>query len=227
MKFFLNADSHGNELQELENKVDMVFIVGDFSKGDKLREAVFGNGRIEDAKEEILETARDFLSKIPKNSIVVPGNVEKLCLAEISDYANKIGISFLENEIIESKGLKIGGLKFFMEEWWARQVYPKDTDKIKRAQEEEKEVSEFLEKNPDLDIILSHLPPFDILDKDPNLLKNMPKSYAINCGSRILLDYIYKNKPLLVVCGHIHLPGEVVVGETRVINPGEGKIISI
>lgn len=227
MKLFLNADSHGEKITGLRDNEDLVLIAGDFSDGSKLRDAVFGKGSIEDAKLEIVKSAKSFLEDLPKKSIIVPGNVEKLCLDQVSKMAKDLGHSFLENEVIEVNGLKIAGLKFFMEEWWAKINYPEDQDKIARAKKEEKETKDFLDANPNTDIVLTHLPPFEILDKDPNPPKNLPKNYTKNCGSKVLLDYIKKNKPKLVVCGHIHFPGEILVGETRIINPGNGKLVSI
>lgn len=227
MKLFLNSDSHGRDLFFLEGDADLVLVVGDFAKGDKLREVVFGNGDIADAKKEIIESAKSFLSKLPEHSIVTSGNVEKLCLEDVSKIAKECDLYFLDNKVLEINGLKIIGLKFFMEEWWARKVYPNDLDKINRAKMEEEDIRKFLSENLDADIVLSHLPPYEVLDKDPNPPEILPKNYTSNCGSKILLDYIEKNNPRLVVCGHIHFPGEVMIGESRVINPGEKRIIEI
>lgn len=226
MKIFITADLHGKKIN-LTSKVDAVFVVGDFAKGDKLREVVFNDGNIEDAKSEILESAQSFLESLPKCSVIVPGNVEKLCLDEISKMAQKLGHHFLENKILNLNNLKILGLKFFMEEEWVRNIYPKDKDKIRRAKKEEKEVRDFLETNPDADIVLSHLPPYEILDTDPSPINIIPKNYPKNCGSKALLEYIEKNHPKLVLCGHIHIPGETKIGGTTVINPGEGRLVSI
>ena len=226
MKIFITADLHGKKIN-FPSGADVIFVVGDFSKGEKLRQVVFGEGNIEDAKNEILKSAWDFLGSLPEGSIVVSGNVEKLCLNEISKMAKNFKHHFLENRILNLKNLKILGLKFFMEEEWTRNAYPNDKDKIERAKEEEKEIKDFLEANPDADVVLSHLPPYKILDEDPNPPKIIPKNRPRNCGSKILLEYIKKNRPKLVVCGHIHIPGEIKIAETTIINPGEGRLISI
>ena len=105
-------------------------------------------------------------------------------------------------------------------------AYSDNEDKIQRAIKEELEIREFLEDNPGADIVLSHLPPYNILDYSirPEFL---PKSHPEHCGSKLLLEYINNNQPKLVVTGHIHKPGEVVIGKTRVINPGKGELIDI
>jgi len=226
MRIFIATDLHGEEVACFSG-ASASFIVGDFSNGEKLRELVFDNGKIEDAKTEILKSSQKFLESLPCGSIIVPGNVEKLCLDEISKIARTLGHHFLENNVLNLENLKVVGLKFFMEEEWAKNTYPNDKDKIKRAKNEEGEVRDFLEANPDADIVLSHLPPYKILDEDLDPPKIIQKNYSKNCGSKVLLEYIKKNQPKLVVCGHIHIPGEVIIGRTRVINPGKGKLISI
>lgn len=65
---------------------------------------------------------------------------------------------------------------------------------------------------PKCDVLLSHGPPFGFLD-------NVPRSGPQ--GSKGLLEYIHREQPRLVVCGHIHEGyGRTVLndGETLVIN---------
>ena len=42
---------------------------------------------------------------------------------------------------------------------------------------------------------------------------------------RSLRKFIEQKKPKLVVCGHLHFPGETMIGKSRIINPGKIKII--
>ncbi len=66
-------------------------------------------------------------------------------------------------------------------------------------------------KNP---IIISHAPPFKILDKVTT------KKYV---GSKILLGAIKKYPPKLLLCGHVHTNrGIKQVGKTKVYNLGHG-----
>lgn len=226
MKIFAAADLHG-EMVECPVDANEILIIGDFSKGDKLRQIVFGNGNLEEAKNEVLESSKQFLSSLQRGSIIVPGNVEKLCLDQVAKIAEEYGHHFLRNTILIKNGLKILGLNFFMEEDWARKTYPDNKDKIERARREESEIRASLEENPGADIVLSHLPPYKILDKNPNPPEFLPENYPENCGSKVLLEYIEKNHPKLVFCGHIHIPGEVLVGKTRVINPGRGCLVTL
>jgi Icc-related predicted phosphoesterase len=224
MKIFAATDIHG-EAVEIPD-CDLVLIAGDFAKGEKLREVVFGKGDLEEAKKEIIESSINVIKTLPEKSILSLGNVEKPCINEILEEISSRGHFGLANNVMEMKGFKILGLKFFMEERWAREAYPNNEDKIQRAITEEKEIKEFLKSNPHADIILSHLPPHKTLDFStrPELL---PKSYPEHCGSKLLLEYIKNNQPKLVITGHIHIPGEVELGKTKVINPGKGKLIEI
>jgi Icc-related predicted phosphoesterase len=225
MRGFVATDCHA-EVMDIPD-CDLVLIAGDFSKGDKLRELVFGEGDIESAKTEIIETSAKFLESLPGGSIISPGNVEKPCLKEIFNMAEELGLYFLDNRSVNIKDNKIIGLSFFMEEWWTREAYPDDTIKIERAKKEEGEIKKFLEENKDADIVLSHLPPHGVLDSNINSPEYLPKSYPKNCGSKILLEYIKNNKPKLVICGHIHVQGEKMIGSTKVINPGRGRIVDL
>lgn len=226
MKLFLGTDLHGGPLGEVCNNADLILIVGDFSKGDKLREAIFKKGNVEEAEKEVTQSAENFLKTIPTGTILSPGNAEKICIKDVSNLAKKYGHIFLRNEIVDVKGVKIMGLSFFMEEGWAEVAYPGDFKKIERAKKEELETKKFLEKNPKVDIVLSHLPPYGILDTDSNPPKFLQKNRPKNCGSKLLLNYILKNQPKLAVCGHIQISGEVIVGKTKVINPGKGRLIT-
>ncbi len=122
--------------------------------------------------------------------------------------------------MIEIKGLKILLIDFFVEEWWARKYRPERQQTIDRAINEEKELKESFSKIKKVNIILSHLPPYGILDEDTGL-----NTKGDHMGSKLLREFILNKKPKLVICGHIHTPGEVRLGETLIINPGEQKII--
>jgi len=64
-------------------------------------------------------------------------------------------------------------------------------------------------------ILVSHPPPFGIFD-------NVGPS--LNVGSKSVRDCIEKNRPLLVLCGHIHeLEGQKIVGDTLVVKLGPAQ----
>lgn len=84
------------------------------------------------------------------------------------------------------------------------------TDKIKNN-EREKRLNKLLNEleNP---IVLSHAPPYGVLDKTKS---------GKHVGSKILLKAIKKHEPKLVLCGHIHeAKGKAKIGKTQVINLG-------
>jgi len=83
-------------------------------------------------------------------------------------------------------------------------------DKIKNN-EREKRLNKLLNEleNP---IVLSHAPPYGVLDKTKS---------GKHVGSKILLKAIKKHQPKLVLCGHIHeAKGKAKIGKTQVINLG-------
>jgi uncharacterized protein len=77
-----------------------------------------------------------------------------------------------------------------------------------------------LPKNQNL-VLVTHAPPYGtkldfIIDS--------------HCGNKSFTEFIKKNQPLLMICGHLHENSgkEDVIQKTRVINPGpHGKIIKI
>jgi hypothetical protein len=77
-------------------------------------------------------------------------------------------------------------------------------------------------KNSKFPIVLSHAPPYGILDKIHS---------GHHIGSRILLNAIKKHPPSFVLCGHVHeAKGIKKIGKTTVINlgdEGQYKIVEI
>jgi|SRR5579871_1455614 len=70
-----------------------------------------------------------------------------------------------------------------------------------------------------VDVVISHGPPFGILDKAGVDLRTRE---MVHVGSPELLTYIQRHQPRLVICGHAHgNEGEVMVGKTRVVNVAE------
>jgi len=68
---------------------------------------------------------------------------------------------------------------------------------------------EFMNKSREADIIISHNPPYGVLDIIPRL--------KMNIGSKDVLEFIKKTQPGHVWCGHIHNEtGCEGVGNTRV-----------
>lgn len=226
MKILLLVDTHG-KIPEIDEKVDLILIAGDFAKGDALRRMIFENGSPEEAKKEIINSSEDFLKEISKKScpiVVSLGNAEEFAKEDIVSLIKKYKINYAHNGIVRIKGIKILCIDFFVEGWWAKKYRPNKEETQKRAVKDEQDLKNSLKKVSKINIILSHVPPYGILDKteENNYLK-LPQG---NVGSKILREFIEDRKPKLVVCGHIHEAiGKIKLGETLIINPGEKSII--
>jgi Icc-related predicted phosphoesterase len=228
MKILLSVDAHGEIIQTNE-KVDLILVAGDFAKGDKLRKMIFNGGSPEEAKEELISSSNLFFDNLLKFQcpiIATIGNAEELAREGIISLMKEKGIVHNNLDLIEINNFKILGIDFFVEEWWADKYKPNNENTKKRAEDDEKKINHALKKIKEVDILLSHLPPYEILDFNPDPPEFI-KSYNGHMGSKILKEYIQKIKPKLVVCGHIHIPGEIMLGRTRVINPGSYKVIEI
>ena len=88
------------------------------------------------------------------------------------------------------------------------------------AIKEEIELRKLLDEIDQVDIVVSHLPPYGIMDEDQGLHKK-----GELMGSKLLRKFIIDKKPKLVVCGHIHTPGKKILGDTIIINPGEQRTV--
>lgn len=226
MKILLSVDAHG-EIPETNENIDLILVAGDFAKGDKLRKMIFEGGSVKEVEEEIIQSSEKFFEELIKFKCPIVaslGNAEELAKSEIISLMKKKGIIHCDKEELEIEGIKIIGFDFFVEKWWAKKYKPENENTQKRANNDEKRLNAFLKDIQNVDIILSHLPPYNILDFNPNPPEFI-KSYVGHMGSKILKKHIIKIQPKLFICGHIHIPGEVNFGGTRIINPGKMKII--
>lgn len=91
----------------------------------------------------------------------------------------------------------------------------------RRDMKRERKLNKLLQKSRD-SILISHSPPYNILDKIHS---------GKHVGSKILLKSIKRYEPKYVLCGHIHeAKSEKKIGKTKVINLGfygDYKIIKI
>lgn len=80
---------------------------------------------------------------------------------------------------------------------------------------------------PTCDVLVSHGPPYGVLDTAGVVMVAPGEWEARPIGARELTDYIERHAPKLVVCGHVHLNGLLGkaqwerVGETLVVNVAE------
>lgn len=172
MKIACFADTHRCiEGLDIPNG-DVVICAGDFCNSGSLEDVIAFNG---------------WFSRLPcRHKILVAGNHD-VCfennLAVAKTFLNK-NIIYLQDEAIEIEGVKFYGSPWqlpFMN--WAFNL-PED------------ELHKKFERIPDdVDILITHSPPYGILDSTPA---------KKDLGSRALLEKVYKVKPRYHVFGHIH-----------------------
>jgi Icc-related predicted phosphoesterase len=93
------------------------------------------------------------------------------------------------NDTIVRKNLKIWGCPWSL-------YFPEVNPHCKAFMDKEKNLKIHYDLIPnDIDILVTHCPPFGILDET---------KYGVNVGSASLREKIEEIKPKLVVCGHIH-----------------------
>lgn len=178
------ADLHGN-YPELHGG-DLLIVGGDLTSRDIYTE---------------YEYFTDWLSKQDyKKKIIIAGNhdnfVMKMC--EPEDFFE---VSYLCDSGTEFEGLKIWGSP------WTK-TFPNMNPRCKAfTVDTEEELAEKFALIPDdVDILVTHSPPFGVLDKiNPRIMP--PRIVMLNVGSTSLRDAIDRVKPRLHVFGHIHENG--------------------
>ena len=140
------------------------------------------------------------------------------------------GVRLIDNRLAEFKGLRIGGIKYFTDICWAEEFELVAIEKIRRrALQDTEKISRVLGRFGRLDIMLTHVPPYGVLDRVDST--SIPPSWiGLHAGSRIILEYIRKQQPRYVFCGHIHeSEGFEKLGLTEIYNLGMGsyKIIEL
>lgn len=134
-------------------------------------------------------------------------------------------VKVINNHRINFKGVKIGGLKYFLDSCWVREFNPSDfKEKLVKAKKQTEQAKKVLSRFESLDILLCHQPPYGVLDQVH--AKFAPKNWqGKHAGSKVILNYIRSKKPGYVFCGHIHeSEGMKKIGKTRIFNLGEGGV---
>lgn len=139
-------------------------------------------------------------------------------------------LRLIDNRLAVFHGVRIGGLKFFTDISWAQEFELDGIPRIKnRALEDTQNAGRVLKRFGKLDILLTHVPPYGVLDQVNS--KVIPPSWVgRHAGSKIVLEYIRSMQPDYVICGHIHeAEGCQSVGVAQVYNLGSGghKIIEL
>jgi len=165
---------------------------------------IFGN--VESPNYETRKQSKEIGIKLP----YLYNNLNKL---------NKIKI--INNIIINFKGIRIGGLDYFIDTGWVKEFKPSDYKKrMSAAKKQTEKVKRILKWFNCIDILVCHQPPYGVLDKIT--AKFAPKSYqGKHAGSKAVLNYIKEKQPKYVFCGHIHEgKGTKRIGKTEVYNLG-------
>jgi Icc-related predicted phosphoesterase len=133
-------------------------------------------------------------------------------------------IHVIDDEVVEFKGIKIAGLKYFIDSTWIERFMSEDDvdyeDRMSSAIEDTNGAREALDSFGEVDILISHQPPFEILDVVTNT--RAPRHWqGMHAGSKLVLEYVKNKKPKYVLCGHIHEgEGDDKVGNSVVYNLG-------
>jgi len=253
MKILAIGDPHGEIKDYNLDDIDLVIFTGDLGSASLMRKMAFENierakkglskkkfSSIEE-KKAYMEAYDSTLSLLKKFSgvpvMVIYGNVEssdadtkklmkriKLKLPLLSSALKKIGVQVINDKLVEFKGVRVGGLKYFIDTCWVQTFKPGDYNKkMKEAKKDSDNAKKVLKTFNKIDILVCHQPPFGVLDKVTS--KFAPKHWVgKQAGSKVVLNYIKKSQPKYVVCGHIHEgEGEAFVGKTKVYNLGMGS----
>lgn len=162
------------------------------------------------------------------------GNVEKsniktkrfskeigLSLPFLTNALNAIArVQLINNKLLTFKGVKIGGLQYFIDTDWVVDFKPdKYEDIMKEAQKDTSKAKKLLAGFGYVDILLHHQPPYGILDRVGSMA---PRHWqGKHAGSRLILDYVKRKQPKYSFCGHIHeSEGKKVIGKTQIYNLG-------
>jgi Icc-related predicted phosphoesterase len=145
-----------------------------------------------------------------------------LKLPFITNSLKKIsGVKIINNRLVNFDGVKIGGLKYFIDESWVKEFKPTDySERLEHSRWESKKAKKILKNFSEVDVLVCHQPPYRVLDKVN--AKFAPKNWrGKHAGSKVILEYIKKRKPKYVFCGHIHEgEGKAKIGKTEVYNLG-------
>ena len=140
------------------------------------------------------------------------------------------GVRLIDNRVAGFQGLRIGGIKYFTDICWAEEFELAGLEKIRRrALQDTEKIGRVLGRLGRLDILLTHIPPYGVLDRVDST--SIPPTWiGRHAGSKTVLEYIRKQQPRYVFCGHIHeSEGFEKLGQTEVYNLGMGgyKIIEL
>lgn len=185
-KIVLMSDSHNRHNEIDMPSGDILIHCGDFTN----------NG----TEEELNNFYEWFKNLKFEHKILIPGNHDKNFYENSERFKNICHV--LNDNLITINGLRIWGS--------GKSIYTEGFIKG-YLQYTANEITEYWNNIPkDLDILITHGPPYGILDKN---------IFGINAGDQILLSAITAKKPKYHFFGHIHEGvGVLGSGETTCIN---------
>lgn len=186
------SDTHGMHSRLAVPDGDVLIHCGDFS----------GMGTERD-----LIALNQWLGTLPhKTKLVSPGNHDIVC----EDNPSYSELLLSNATLCIDRSVEIQGIKFFLSPWTPE--FGRWSFMLPRG-EGLRSVWSFIPD--DTDVLITHGPPYGILDLAPGL-NGQP---ALNAGCRDLLARVLEVRPRLHVFGHIHEgSGVALMGDTTFIN---------
>jgi Icc-related predicted phosphoesterase len=172
LRLVLLSDTHQRHREVDVPDGDILIHAGDFTMFSESMEAV--------------ADFNDWLGELPHRfKVIVPGNHEFFLESDPSERSLLSNASVLINEGIEIEGLRI----------WGTPVTPMygGAFGLSRAKDRKRLYSQI---PPNIDVLISHGPPYGILDSEP-----IP---GLHAGCSELLDAVMHVHPKFHVFGHVH-----------------------
>lgn len=230
--------------------IDLILLTGDLGNADLMRKFAFKNIERErkglSKKEASFSEERKMERKAYDSTIkiikclakfapifTIYGNVEpksykdkkgylELKIPFLTDSLKRIkNVFVINNRLRNFKGIRIGGLQYFVDTNWVKDFKPSDyKKKMKLANKDTNKAKKIMKNFGKIDILLHHQPPYNILDKVT--FKSAPKHWkGKHAGSKVIFNYIKKYQPKYAFCGHIHESKRYKkIGKTNVYNLG-------
>jgi len=198
MKIVAISDTHTRHRDITLPEGDILVHLGDYCDGLRPHPDFEGlHEQLVDAREWLLSQKHRY-----KAIICLPGNhdpVSALMTLSVE------GITLLDNDSTEIEGLRIAGITM------------SKAPTFGRWQKEDHDIAKDIRGLPSsVDVVLSHCPPYDMLDRS---------SSGFSVGSKAIRDYVERACPRYHLFGHCHNTAglQVTKGGTTYVNAGIPK----